>query len=374
MRRVAAVLLFALALAGCSLLLDLDPLQGHPCDDAGACLPGYECKKGVCVSLGGDGGGDGGGCPSGQTRDPDAGTCAFDCGSLVCPTGDACDAMNGCVPVQSGLGQPCSTDADCAGLLAACGSTADCLCLLSAAGGGSGVCVGLPLAANDCGACSGAACVDATFSSGGTNGAPSAHKLCVPPGFATCSTQADCAPATQDVVCTYAALASDTADPTTGLALGTLGVCSAPTGAASLARGDPCNPTQPDACPTGLCLPMGNGQTRCTTPCRTDSDCGNNVAACVRGPVDVPRADGTSVYDVAAVCGVGFTLGTACDTTLPAEQWSCATDAPACVNDPLVSQATCSRPCKDDGDCEPASRNTCVKTGTTGGLGSCLRQ
>jgi len=44
-------------LSGCSLLVDFD-IEDQPCDDAGMCLQGYVCDRGVCTST--DGGTDGG--------------------------------------------------------------------------------------------------------------------------------------------------------------------------------------------------------------------------------------------------------------------------------------------------------------------------
>lgn len=43
------LLLVVSLLPGCSLLVDFD-LEGQPCDDAGMCLQGYVCTRGVCTS------------------------------------------------------------------------------------------------------------------------------------------------------------------------------------------------------------------------------------------------------------------------------------------------------------------------------------
>jgi hypothetical protein len=49
------LLLVVSLLPGCSLFVDFD-LEGQPCDDAGMCLQGYVCNRGVCHSNEADGG------------------------------------------------------------------------------------------------------------------------------------------------------------------------------------------------------------------------------------------------------------------------------------------------------------------------------
>jgi len=61
------LLLAVSLLPGCSLFVDFE-LEGQPCDDAGMCLQGYVCTRGVCHSPDGGTGGqslceDPSGCP-----------------------------------------------------------------------------------------------------------------------------------------------------------------------------------------------------------------------------------------------------------------------------------------------------------------------
>ena len=47
-QRVACAVAF-LALAGCSLILDVGSVEGRPCKE-GQCLDGYLCRNEVCVA------------------------------------------------------------------------------------------------------------------------------------------------------------------------------------------------------------------------------------------------------------------------------------------------------------------------------------
>lgn len=65
------LLLVVSLLPGCSLLADFD-LEGQPCNDAGMCLQGYVCSRGVCHSN--EGGTDGG--TGGQSLCEDPASCS----------------------------------------------------------------------------------------------------------------------------------------------------------------------------------------------------------------------------------------------------------------------------------------------------------
>lgn len=353
---VVVTALLAGTLGGCSLLLGLDPLRGHPCDDAGSCLPGWVCNaKSECVPESPDGG-DAGSCPAGQVAGADGGSCVYDCSSLACPAGDACDPATGCAPVTSGLGAPCTTDSDCAGALPACqNGGATCLCLFSSTG--AGICVGVPQDPTDCTVCGSGACVKPSLPAVGTAGGnPAPRSLCVPPGFELCQHDADCVNPKGGVVCGLDAFS--VAGTGNTAPIGVFPACTTPTASPTSKLGQPC--VNPGDCPTGLCLPAGQGETRCAVPCAGDGDCTTGMPSCITGWVYVMDGAGQPSEGSTKVCGVGGTLGSTCDPSAQPATWPCATDAPQCVTNPKgTSTGLCTRGCASNADC--SAPTTCVK-------------
>ena len=341
-----AAALFGL-LGGCSLLLDFDPVEGHPCDDAGSCLDGYVCRDGVCVKpVGADGGVDGG---------TDGGVT---CAGTLCASGEVCFEGVGCTAAPpGGLGATCMADADCAQALPACDAgTARCLCLrpsvLPTAEQTSppGLCVALPNDPGDCAPCENAACVDADFTSGGPKGEPLRRKLCLAPGRIPCARAADCRGQGLDLECLYYGWAEDPAYGTVPAPqLGFVPLCATPIGSGDL--DEACG--SGEACRSGICLPRVGGDWRCSAACRTAADCNE---ACVGGNVSVfVETEGYYVYDVAPVCGGPSTSGAPCTPYDPMASYSlapeCGVDAPYCIFNPSAQETVCAIGCFDDLDC-----------------------
>ncbi len=176
----------------------------------------------------------------------------------------------------------------------------------------------------------------------------------MPPGFQLCAGAGDCVNGVQPVTCGLAFF-FDTSGSTPPPA-GHFAACTAPVSASGVVLGQPCQGA--GDCATGLCLPAGQGQRRCSAPCGADGDCDTGMATCVRAWVKLTDPHGGVVSATDPVCGVGGTLGTACDPTAQANTWPCATDAPLCVTDTRTSAAVCTRSCAADTDC--SSSTACV--------------
>ena len=354
-----ATVLFGL-LGGCSLLLDLDPVAGHPCDDAGACLEGYVCRQGLCVRPNGlDGGSDGGSDSDGGDGGSDGGGGGdVTCFGRLCASGEVCVEGVGCSEAQPGvLGAVCTADADCATALATCSDgTAKCLCLRpsvipsAASASPPGLCVALPSEPGDCAACEDAECVDVDFTSGGPNGEPMRRKLCLAKGRISCLRAADCRGGDVDLECVYYGWAEDPAYGTLiEPQLGFVGLCVTPVGIRS--EGEACGAGED--CRSGLCQPRVGGDWVCSAACRTAADC---LEACVGGNVGLLGDAATYyVYDVAPVCGGSLSLGAPCTPYDPMDPYSlapeCGADAPYCTLNPSTQSTVCAVACFDDFDC-----------------------
>lgn len=347
----------------CSLMLDFDETAGHPCTDTGRCLLGYECINNVCVKGGLQVKDCSSSCPSGQRCDLRVGHCASACDATVCPTGQAC-ADGQCQPVKSGLGAPCTMDADCADAIPGCSTDPTipaqvaCVCLTPTTGG-KGVCLGVPAAADDCGACGkNADCLTGRFSGAGS------AAVCVPKGFRTCDSPVDCADKDNPADCVLFGWGQDPGNhqpgqPASGSSpLGFLAACATPTPKASVPPGGACDAAAPEECETGLCLPASGGAFVCSQACKDDAACaGVGDGRCVQAPV-TSDASGAVVFDDAMVCGTKPTLGAACDDASGGAT-ICGTDAPDCGVPPGQTTPVCTRGCLDDADCGSGQGFTC---------------
>ena len=359
-RVLACAALLALGV-GCSLLLDLDPTEGHPCAAGGgpACLPGYACVEGICVRAGDAPKECSGGCPAGQKCDLREGTCTDVCEASVCETGWGCEAGQTCAEIGTGLGRACKVDADCAGAISGCSvdplnpGSVRCVCAVPLSGV-TGLCLGIPAVAEDCAACGEARCLKARYSGAG----PGAQTT--PGGFRTCEGPVDCADPDSDLECTLFAWPADPgwrqpgeADPGVR-ALGYFAACASRQEAQTDPVGGACDPAVA-TCPTGLCVQGGDGSGVCSRACAADGACAGVAGGrCVEAPIaGVPQ--GKRTFDVARVCGGAPTLGAPCDE----DPGVCGADAPRCEFHPAAGTKVCTRPCAEDGDCDPARGFLC---------------
>jgi hypothetical protein len=385
MRRIAGLLPAALLAAGCSFLIDTDLETGHPCDADRRCLDGFVCgDEGVCIPDTENPSTDpcGGACGEFERCDRETRTCRDICDGAICGTGEVClRTAGGCTPIVGGVGQICQTDDDCDGLVAGCspGGAGDarvhCACMVPATMAfetqPQGVCLGIPADGDDCAACGDALCLRTVFSSAGPAGVPGERAVCVPEGFADCRDGADCIDSDAPTVCTYLGWPNDPA--ARGYPEGLFSACLTPAWDADKTLGDGCDPEDPLACDTGLCVSVGQGNHGCTAPCDDDLACHGAVDRCLEAPVQFGRRGGDDarplLWDVARICGHGPSLGDVCEP-LQAELSSCATDAPLCEESPLVAGERCTRPCRKDADCGddpgftcPVGSDVCLQTG-----------
>lgn len=348
----------------CSLLLDTNALEGHPCTTTGRCLLGYECVNGTCVKGGVQVHRCSPACGSGKKCDLRTGRCEGPCAASVCPTGETCATGKACAKATSGLGAPCTADTDCAGAIPGCSTdpskpgTVSCVCMTPSTGG-TGICLGIPSKADDCGACgSSAQCIKGRFSTAGT------VDVCAPMGFHTCGSPVDCADPDNPSDCVLFAWGGDPGaflpgqQPPSVRQLGFLAACATPAKGASLQPGAACDPGNTGACETGLCLPAAGGSFVCTEACSGDGSCaGISDGRCDDAPVTL-AAGGRSLFDVAAVCGSDPTLGAPCDDGHGGAA-RCGTDAPSCAPPPSGGGPICTRSCLDDADCGSGQGFTC---------------
>ena len=353
----------AAASLSCSLLLNTSELEGHPCTDTGRCLLGYQCVNGTCVKGGVQVKRCDPACSSSQKCDLRSGTCTDVCAASVCPTGQACTKGSDCAEVTSGLGAPCTADADCAGAIPGCSTDpsnpgrVSCVCLTPSTGG-KGVCLGLPTKADDCAACGDAQCLKGRFSTAGT------VDVCAPEGFRTCGSPVDCADPDHAADCVLFAWGADPGaylpgqQPRATRQLGFLAACATPAKNAPLPPGAACDPGNPGACETGLCLPAAGGAFVCTQACNGDPACaGVADGRCVDAPLTL-GAGAANLFDVAAVCGSAPTLGAPCDDGSGGPD-RCGTDAPTCAPATSGGAPICTRSCLDNADCGSGQGFSC---------------
>ncbi|MDF1566057.1 MAG: hypothetical protein P1V51_23690 [Deltaproteobacteria bacterium] len=342
--------------AACSLSLDLDEREGHPCSAQGKCLPGYRCVEAVCVPTEGMGQLCDPDCADGQKCDLRVGECKNACAASVCPTGQTCTAGTACaVPVEGGLGAPCTRDTECSSFVDGCrdGATPaslDCACFYPV-GAQGGVCLAMPKMAQDCAACpEGSGCAEAAFSRAGQ------ATVCIPGGFRACAGAVDCMDEASETPmhCGVFGWPSDPLWTGAASGLGFLTACVSSSPDASIAIGEVCDPAMPQACASGLCLPTPGGGHLCSAACGTDPGCqGIGVGRCVETYLETyleTYVAAQSVEGTTRVCGSSPTLGASCAEASGGAN-VCGTDAPLCRMHPADNVALCTRSCQTDADC-----------------------
>ncbi len=338
--------------AACSLALDLNPREGHPCSPTGACLPGYRCVDEVCVATEGRGKLCDPECDGGRGCDLRTGECVDRCEASVCPTGEVCSPGGACEPATEGLGAPCTDDASCVQAIDGCQPSGTgsaplvCGCFFPL-GAQEGVCLAMPAMADGCDACpQGSSCVPADFSFAGP------ANLCVPGGFRPCAGQVECLDESTDhrAHCGLLAWGDDPLFTTGASGLGLLSACVSDADGADSQVGEPCDPLSGKACATGLCLPVPGRGYVCTVACGGDAGCGGIASErCVDTFIE-GGAGPVSVKARAPVCGSNPTLGASC-SVVDGGPDVCGTDAPECVPHPDSGVALCTRHCTGDADC-----------------------
>lgn len=190
--------LFVCVLPGCSLLVQFDP-QTQPCDPAGACLSGYQCVDGLCLST--DAGGvdageqDSGSCPAKETNCADG--VDDDCDQLTDCADPDCEAQ-GCDDLN-----PCTTGNTCAGGSCNRGTPvvcdmppSPCMAQAGTCEAGTGRCLYASLADGvQCGTaaaarCCGGTCINTTLNTancGGCGLSCGMGQVCQPINQSTCS-------------------------------------------------------------------------------------------------------------------------------------------------------------------------------------------
>ncbi len=363
--------LSALLVVSCSLLIDTNLEEGYPCqDEPPYCLSGYRCKDGLCVSEPDDPSWDPceGACGELERCDRETATCVPICHGVICPTGDVClDTAGGCTQMIGGLGQLCDDDLDCEDVLQGCSpdphqpGEVRCACVVPATmarhGAPRGICLGLPVNdPTDCSACGDAKCLMVELSSASSTGESGLRAVCAPKGFGPCGGDADCHLSEGHTVCTYFGWPSDP-EPH-GWPEGLFSACATPSWDFAAELADPCDPFEPLACDTGLCVPITQGRHACTVPCDGDAGCYGRLDACLETRVILGRDETPILWDVAGVCGQGPTLGDVCELGDPALS-PCGTDAPVCISD-TAGEEYCTRECRKHADCGDDGAYSCT--------------
>lgn len=355
----------ALAFLGvsCSLSLDLDEREGHPCSDQGKCLPGYRCVENVCLLTEGTGKICEPDCEGSQACDLRSGNCTNLCSASICPTGEACSGGGACEAAVGGLGAPCTRDTECSSFIPGCrdGATPGtllCGCFVPI-GEQEGICLATPRLAGDCSACpEGSSCIESSFSRAGQT------TLCAPGGFRACAGVVDCLDENTETR-THCGLLGWPGNPIwTGSesGLGLLTACVSDNLEAAVAVGEVCDPGAPRPCASGLCLPTPGGGFLCSAACGTDNGClGIGVGRCVEAYLETFLAT-LDVETTTRVCGSSPTLGASCAVANGGDA-ICGTDAPLCRLHPVDGTSQCTRTCASDSDCPAEQGFACHPDG-----------
>lgn len=323
----------ALALGGCSLILDFDK-AGLACDVNGICEEGYTCTAlNTCMPTGHPDTLCGEGC--GPLETCFKARCMPICDGRACPAGSYCsDGECRTAKRDKKLGAPCDANSDCE----------DPGVCMRPYGGGTGVCSRTCSTKADC---VGGATECVPYQDG--------LRICAHKAFTACGEEADCAPSGMscgvyafDGLGTKAPVSACRSRITTGSVAGI---------------GEACSDGVP--CVNGLCVRVnGAGERRCTTPCSTAGVCEKTLDSqsliCAQVTITPSTTTMPRLRPMLCVDG-GASLLFECDQNVN----NCKADAPYCAG--VGSKFKCVPACGEGANVNRCPVSTACGTVTVAG-------